>query len=130
MTSLGSPIPLVALVKGTSRLVKIVIRDENGNNFDMTDGRAVFWVGKSVDATGDDIIIEKSSGSGITMEADTDGLWTASIVIVPEDSENEPSRASYYCECRVWDQSNNEYVIAAGAFEIDSSLTLSAQEPP
>lgn len=118
------------MAKGTSRLIKIPVHDGDGNNFDLTNGKAVFWVGKSVCSTGTDVIIEKSSAAsgGITITQDGT-LFTVEIVLDPADTEDEPSRASYFCECRVWDQSNNEYVVAAGAFEIDPSLTLPAPEP-
>lgn len=130
MTTLGSPLPLVVMAQGTSRLIKIAVRDENGNAFDLTGGQAVFWVGKSVSAAGEDVIItKKTGGGGITLVEDAENLWTVNITILPEDTEDEPSRCSYYCECRVWDQSGNEYVVASGAFELDPSLTVSAVEP-
>lgn len=118
---------LVAMAKGTSRLVNIEVRDENGNPFDMTNGRAVFWVGKSPRSTGDDVIIMKDAPS---ITVDGSGVWTVGVTINPVDTESCPSRASYYCECRVWDQFDNEYVIIGGGFEIDPSLTLPAAKPP
>lgn len=118
--------PLVAMAKGTSRLVDIPVRDENGNNFDMTGGRAVFWVGTSQCASEGTIVIQKDNPS---ISQDVDGLWTVTVSILPADTEALASRASYFCECRVWDQTDNEYVIAAGRFEIDPSITVTAPTP-
>lgn len=117
----------IAMAKGTSRLIEIPVRDENGNPFDMTGGRAVFWVGKSVCSKGSDVVIVKDSPS---ITEDVDGLWTVTVPILPADTEDLPSRASYFYECRVWDQANNEYVIVAALFEIDPSLTVPAATPP
>lgn len=129
MTSLGAPIPLVAMAKGTSRLIRISVTDEDGNPFNMTNGKAVFWVGKSACSTGSDIVLQKSSADGILITEGTDGVWVVEITIEPGDTDALPSRASYFCECRVWDQFTQEYVIAAGGFEIDKSLTVSAPAP-
>lgn len=130
MTSLGAPVPLVAMAKGTSRLIKISVTDEDGNPFDMTGGNAVFWVGKCADSSGADIVIQKETGGGgITLNGSVGSVWTVEVVIAPVDTDDLPPRASYYCECRVWDQFDQEYVIAAGAFELDPSLTVSAAEP-
>lgn len=115
------------MAKGTSRQIDIPVTDEDGNNFDMIDGKAVFWVGTSVCASGEDVKIMKDAPT-ITKN-DITGLWTISVTILPADTENLRARASYYCECRVWDQFENEYVILAGLFEIDPSLTVTAVEP-
>ena len=114
------------MAKGTSRLINIEVLDENGNAFDMTGGRAVFWVGKSVCSTGADIVIMKDAPA---IAQNGSGVWVVSVSMLPGDTENLPSRASYFCECRVWDQADNEYVILAGGFEIDPSLTLPAATP-
>lgn len=130
--TLGATPPLVALAKNTARLIKIPVRDQDGNAFDLTNGQAVFWVGKCPDSTDADVIIKKTtpaSGATIALDGAT-GLWTVSVTIDPADTANEPSRASYYAECRVWDQFDNPYVVVAGAFEIDPSLTAPAAEPP
>lgn len=114
------------MARGTSRLIDIPVRDEAGNPFDMTAGRAVFWVGKAVDSVGSDVVITKDSPA---ITEDGNGLWTVQVPILPADTEELPARASYYFECRVWDQANNEYVVAGGQFELDPSLTLPAATP-
>ena len=118
---------LVAMRRGTSRLINIPVRDEDGNPFDMTGGRAIFWVGTSFCASSGEIVIQKDSP---VIAQDADGLWTITVSIEPDDTNDLPPRASYYCECRVWDAQNEEYVVAAGQFEIDPSITYTALTPP
>lgn len=118
---------LVEMRRGTSRQINIAVRDEAGNPFDMTGGRAIFWVGTSYCSSKGEIVIQKDSP---TITEDTDGLWTVGVSIEPDDTNDLPPRASYYCECRVWDQFDQEYVIAAGLFEIDPSITYTAPTPP
>jgi hypothetical protein len=109
---------------GTSRLIEIPVRDENGDLIDLSGGRAVFWVGKAPTSTGSDVLIQKN---GVVAEdPDTPGLWVVSVTLGPSDTENMPPRCSYYFECRVWDSSNNEYVAVSGQFDLDPSMTLPA----
>lgn len=113
------------MAKGTSRLIEIPVRDEAGNPFDMTGGRAVFWVGESICRTEGVVVIEKNSPT----VSETAGLWSVIVPILPVDTETLPSRSSYYYECRVWDLSDNEYVVAADRFEITPSITVDAPTP-
>lgn len=118
---------VVSIPRGTSREIDIPVRDEDGNPFDLANGKAVFWVGTSSCKTEGQIIIELApsitvSGSG------ADALYTVNVVLGVTDTD-QPVRYSYYYECRVWDESDNEYVIAADRFEITPSITVDAAKP-
>lgn len=115
----------IEMKRGTSRVVIISVTDENGVPLDLTNGHAKWWVGKSVDSVGDDVVIEKSDTSGIVISHDnsTPPLFSLNISVAPLDTETLPPRMSYYHEASVTDQAGNVYVVASGPFELDPSLT-------
>lgn len=95
----------VEMTRGDSHTITIPVRDGDGNAIDLTGATARWWMGKSVTATGTNILIQKATGgSGITITSDS-GLFTLNITISPADTE----------ELRAGDWYHEAEVILAGA---------------
>jgi len=114
----------VTMERGTSREVVIPVTDTAGNPLDLTNGSARFWIGKSVDSTGDDVVVRKDTGvGGGIVITESGGLFTLNVDLAPDDTKNLEPRDSYYYESEVTDQNSNVYVIVGGVFELKPSLT-------
>lgn len=115
---------VVSMRRGTSREIVIPVTDENGTPIDLTNATARWWVGKSVNSTGADIIIEKTTGGGggITI-TQVNGIWQLNIAVLPADTETDQPRLSYYHEAEVTDQASNVYVVASGTYQLLPALT-------
>lgn len=112
----------VTMRRGTSREIIIPVTDENGTPLDLTNASARWWVGQSVDATGAEIIIEKSTADGIAITK-VGTTWQLNIAVFPLDTETQEPRLSYYHEAEVTDQAGSVYVVASGTFQLLPALT-------
>ena len=107
--------------KGDDGQIRITVRDADGNAVDLTDATARWWVGKAVTSIGDDIVIQKGTEDGGIVITEDDGLYTLTIELQPEDTE-ELTAGRYYHECEVVDAAGDISTVSVGKFVLKPTL--------
>lgn len=107
--------------KGDSATITIPVLDGSGDAVDLTSATARWWMGKSVSATGTDVYVKKSIGSGIVIDAETD-RWLLVITLSPADTENLTKTGTFYHEAEVVDAAGNVSTVTIGKFTLKPTM--------
>jgi hypothetical protein len=88
MTAVGQDVEIYA---GNTERLRFTLQRPDGSALDATGIHARWMVGKTAKARGDDIYIKKSSltdpgEGGIVLDQGLDGYWTATVLILPDDT--------------------------------------------
>ena len=99
--------------------------DGSGTDVDLSGATARWWMGKSVSATGTDIYLKKSVGSGLAIDRVTTDQWSIVITLLPADTDFTASAikaGTYYHECEVVDAGGNISTVTIGKFVLKPTL--------
>lgn len=111
----------ITLYKGDTLKITIPVRDAASAIVNLGGAGVTWWMGKNVSATGADVYIKKSLGSGASLTSDTSGLYTITVDVDPEDSQNL-SAGTFYHEAAVIDADGNIGRVALGKFILKPTL--------
>lgn len=110
----------IEIWRGDSHTITIPVRDGDGNAVNLTGATARWWVGKSVNSTGTNVLIQKATGgSGITITSDA-GLYTLNITVNPSDTE-DLRPGDWYHEAEVT-LSGVVSTVTVGTFTLNADL--------
>jgi hypothetical protein len=110
--------------QGNTRVINIRVTDVHGGIVDLSGAHNVrWWMGKTAQATGSDIYVEKSlaSGGGISLSQGLDNYWTVSVTLFPPDTQDVPS-GRWYHECETIDAGGDVATVTIGRFILNPSL--------
>ena len=111
----------ITMTRGDDLTVTIEVLDSTGANLNLSGGTARWWVGKTVNATGTSILIQKATGgSGITI-TESGGTYTLNVTINPEDTE-ELRAGDWYHEAEVITSGGSVYTVTTGTFALEADL--------
>lgn len=111
--------------KGNTATITIPVLTEARAKVDLSGSTARWWMGKSVSATGTDVYVKKSSGTGITFDLGTD-VDTVVITLDASDTETLTKTGTFYHECEVVDGSGDVSTVAVGKFVLKPTMIPNA----
>jgi len=115
----------ITMTRGDDLTVTIPVLDETGANLDLSGGSARWWVGKTVNSTGANVLISKSTAAASMTITEDAGLYTLNIPFVPADTE-ELKAGDWYHEAEVITSGGSVYTVTTGTFALGADLVRTA----
>jgi len=115
----------ITITRGDDLTVLIPVLDEDGANLDLSGGTARWWVGKTVNSTGANVLIDKSTADVTMTITSASGLYTLTIPIEPADTEALEA-GNWYHEAEVITSGGLVYTVTTGTFALGADLVRTA----
>ncbi len=106
------------MFEGDSHILQVTVRDEEGAIVDITGATILWWMAKNNKAIEADVLIQKETGSGITIVDGPGGRFN--VAILPPDTEDLGGK-SYYHEAEI-DDGGNISTVLTGTGHITRTL--------
>lgn len=106
----------ITVPAGDSRRIVIPVKDADGGDAKLSGATIKWWMAPSAYASGDEVLLKKQTGAGITVAGST-----ATVAVVPADTDTI-TPGTYYHETEVAFADGNVSTVSRGPFVIEPTI--------